>query len=81
MHCAKRSRLIVTVEEHNIFGGLGSAVAEVMAETAGTKALLRRVGMRDAFAKVVGSQKFLKKTYHMDADGIVEAIQEGLKEV
>lgn len=80
-HCARQSKLIVTVEEHNIFGGLGSAVAEIMAETPGTRAILRRVGMRDAFAKVVGTQEFLKKTYCMDADGIIEDIQEGLKEV
>lgn len=81
VRCARKSRLIVTVEEHNIFGGLGSAVAEVMAETSETRAILRRVGMRDAFAKVVGTQKFLKETYHMDAEGILEVVQKGLKEV
>ena len=48
----------MTVEEHTIVGGLGSAAAEALAE-AGTGARLRRIGLRDTFAHEVGSQAHL----------------------
>lgn len=69
------ARLIVTVEEHNIIGGLGSAVAEVMAESPMHQAVLRRIGVRDTFATVVGSKAFLKKTYGMDASSIEAVVR------
>lgn len=68
--------LIVTVEEHNIIGGLGSAVAEVMAEEPGYKAALRRIGVPDTFAVVVGSRKYLKKTYGLNAESIEKVIRD-----
>jgi len=72
---AKTAKLIVTVEEHNIIGGLGSAVAEIMAEIPQCSAVLYRIGIRDTFAKVVGSRNFLKKTYQIDAEAIATAIR------
>lgn len=51
---------IITLEEHNIIGGLGSAVAEVIAES-GLKADFKRVGINDEFTHIVGSQKLLSK--------------------
>lgn len=53
---------IVTLEEHNIIGGLGSAVAEVIADS-GKPVKFRRVAVPDAYAHEVGSQKFLRKTF------------------
>lgn len=50
---------ILTVEEHSVIGGLGSAVAEVVAEY-GKAVSFRRVGIPDRYSHVVGSQDFLR---------------------
>jgi len=67
---ARQSRIILTVEEHNILGGLGSAVAEVMAELGGG-ARLRRHGIMDEYALISPPMR-LYKHYKLDADGIHE---------
>ena len=46
---ARETGVIVTVEEHNIIGGLGSAVAEVLAESTGLEVAFKRIGVRDTF--------------------------------
>jgi transketolase len=66
---AGRTGAVVTVEEHSIVGGLGSATAEALAE-AGTGARLRRVGVPDAFVFEVGSQEHLLAHLGLDASGI-----------
>ena len=66
--------LIVTCEEHNIVGGFGGAVAEVMAESAGRKARLLRIGLNDEYSVRVGNQKYLRQQYGMDATAITERI-------
>ena len=63
---AARTGAVLTVEEHTIVGGLGSAAAEALAE-AGTGARLRRIGLGDTFAHEVGSQQHL-----LAAHGITE---------
>lgn len=66
--------LVVTVEEHNIAGGFGGAVAEVMAEIKEKKARLLRSGLNDEYSIRVGDQKYLRQQYGMDASSIVERI-------
>ena len=66
---AKKTGAIVTAEEHNILGGLGSAVAEVLCETVPTPML--RVGVEDVFGKS-GPAKELLHIYGLDAAHIVE---------
>ncbi len=72
--CARDCRLIVTCEEHNIVGGFGSAVAEVLAEMEGNKAPLLRIGMNDAYCTEVGSQKYLREFYGMDSKSIAAKV-------
>ena len=67
--------LIVSVEEHNIVGGFGSAVAEVMAELKDKKASLLRIGLNDEYSVRVGNQKYLREQYGMDSKSIVERIK------
>lgn len=74
--CADECDYIVTVEEHNIVGGFGGAVAEVLAEYGG-KAKLRRVGIEDCYSIKVGNQKYLRNQYGMDKDSIIRIVQEG----
>lgn len=72
---AKKAKLVVSVEEHFLIGGLGSAVAEVMAEY-GTGSCLVRMGVDDQFVKHTGSQKYLRQVLGLDAKGIIKKIKE-----
>ena len=76
LECAKTHKAIITVEEHNLSGGFGSAVAEVLAETDGVKAKLVRVALDDRYSCIVGSQKYLRKQYSIDAKAIIEKVKE-----
>lgn len=71
--------LVVTCEEHNIVGGFGSAVAEVMAEMKNRKAVLMRIGLNDEYSDRVGNQKYLRQQYNIDAKSIVERICKELR--
>ena len=74
------TRKIITVENHNIIGGLGSAVSEVITEE-GKACRLKRLGIPDVFA-IVGQTDDLYNLYKIDAEGITEAVAEMLgKEV
>ena len=53
---------IQTLEEHNIIGGLGSAVAEVIAES-GKSVKFKRIGVPDKFSHYIGNQQFIKKQF------------------
>lgn len=64
---------IMTVEEHNVLGGLGGAVAEVLAE-AGTSAKLHRHGIHDEYS-LVGPPTHLYRHYELDADGIARVAE------
>jgi transketolase len=67
---------IVTVDNHNIIGGLGSAVAEVLSEKRPT--LLKRIGVRDIFGKS-GTNDEMKKYFGISADDIARQIEEFLR--
>lgn len=73
---AVRSPLILTVEEHNILGGLGGAVAEVLAE-GGTGVRLVRHGIRDEYS-LIGPPTHLYAHYGLDAEGIANAARSAL---
>lgn len=74
--CASDFDLIVTCEEHNIVGGFGSAVAEVMAEMREKRAYLLRVGLNDEYSVRVGNQKYLREQYKMSSGEIARQIIE-----
>ena len=76
---AGRFSLAVTVEEHNVTGGFGSAVCEIIAEL-DTKCRIRRIGLQDCFTTVVGDQQYLRKVYGMDAETIAERAEAWLHE-
>lgn len=69
---AKQTGRIYTVEEHSIIGGLGSAVAEVLAEKCPTP--LTRIGVRDRYGES-GPAKDLLHKYELDAEGIYNQIR------
>jgi transketolase len=69
---SRQAPLLMTVEEHNIMGGLGSAVAEVLAE-ASTGARLVRHGIYDEYS-LIAPPTTLYAHYKLDADGIREMV-------
>jgi transketolase len=73
---ARSARLVVTAENHTVFGGLGSAVAEALAE-AGTATPLRRVGISDVFAES-GSREYLFERYGLSSRHVVETVWQAL---
>lgn len=73
---AKETGAIVTAEEHNVIGGLGSAVAEVLAETVPTP--MERVGVKDTYGHS-GTVPALLEAYGLTANHIVTAVKNVLK--
>jgi transketolase len=67
---------IITMENHSIIGGLGSAVAEVMAEN-GIGVPLQRIGLKDTYAHGA-SQKYLMAEYLMDAQALIRAVENSI---
>jgi transketolase len=74
---AARARVVVTAENHTIIGGLGSAVAETMAE-AGLGRPLRRVGLRDTFAEGSLTAPYLFDKYGLSTRALIETIWSAL---
>jgi transketolase len=72
--------LIVTVEEHTNIGGLGGAVAETVGDMTGSRARIMRLGMRDVYSAIVGSQQYLREQYGLDFQSIAEKTVQALKE-
>jgi len=75
VRCANETAYIVTAEDHNIYGGLGSAVAEALAQTRPVP--VKFVGVQDVFGES-GEPDELAAKYGIDADGIASAIHEML---
>lgn len=70
--CAKSAKKAMTFEDHNIIGGLGSAVAEALSEN--SPLLLKRIGLNDIFGES-GTPDGLYKKYGFDKDGVKESIR------
>ena len=68
---ARKTGFVVTVENHSIYGGLGSAVAECLSETLPARVL--RIGIQDTFGQS-GTPKELLNFYGLDAESIVKRI-------
>jgi len=71
---AKSTKLIVTAENHNIIGGLGSAVLEALEDV---PSKVKRVGVNDLFGQV-GPQDFLQEEYKLTSSEIIRVIKENL---
>jgi len=75
LSAAGRAGLVVTIEEHLRTGGLGSAVAELVAERAPRGVRLHRVSMPDAYPDRYGSQAELFAYYGLTADRVAAAVE------
>jgi len=73
---AKKTKCVITAEDHNIIGGLGSAVAEVLSEK--YPCLMKRIGMEDRYGES-GKPKELYDKYGLSAKYIVKKVREVIK--
>lgn len=69
--CAKETKKIITIEDHSIIGGLGTAVCEVLSEEYPCK--VTRLGMKDTFGKSGKAEKLLEY-FGLNKDGIIKAL-------
>ena len=70
-------RVIVTVEEHSVMGGLGGAVAEIATCTA--PVWVCRVGIADRFSRYCGSYQYLMKEHRLDLEAVVARVESFLQ--
>lgn len=70
--CAKETKKLISIEEHSVIGGLGTAISEILTEKCPTK--LVRIGMKDCFGKS-GSAGELLKYYGLTAKEIIEEVK------
>lgn len=72
---AEKVKAVVTVEEHTVVGGLGSAVAETLMEAGGVARAFKRIGLPDVFPDHYGTQKEIMARYGISAEQIVSTCQ------
>jgi transketolase len=73
---AKKTKHVVTAEDHNIIGGLGSAVSEILSEN--HPCMIKRIGLEDRYAES-GKPAELYDKYGLSADKVAKTIKEFLK--
>lgn len=71
--CAKETKKLISVEDHSVIGGLGSAISEVLTENYPVK--LKRIGIKDCFGRS-GKAEELIKYFGIDSESIKKAVQE-----
>jgi transketolase len=72
---ARETRALVTLEEHSIIGGLGSGVAEVLAESGELGIPFKRLGIGISFTTEVGSQEFLREKHGLSVKGVLRSVE------
>jgi transketolase len=70
-----KHKQVISLEEHSITGGLGSILAEIIADHGLRPQRFIRMGMPNLFSSIVGSQEFLRQYYKMDATAIEQQIR------
>lgn len=73
----KRQYNIISLEEHNVIGGIGSSIADVIAEN-NINAKLLKIGLEDSFAEGYGTYHEVKKINKLDSESIAKIIKENL---
>lgn len=71
---ARETGGLITIEEHNVIGGLGGVVAETCLEAAAAPGFFWRIGLQDQYPSVVGDQKYLRSIYGLDSVGIAASV-------
>lgn len=75
LEIAKKYKYIITVEEHQSIGGLGSTIAEIIAENNMITKIIR-LGLNNEFTSVVGNQEYLREVYKINYKNIIKICEE-----
>jgi len=78
---ARETHAIFTLEEHSVLGGLGSAVAEVLAEANVPKIPFKRIGVPPAFSPYIGSQEYMQECHGLTPEAIARTIEDTILQV
>ena len=76
LSAARETKGIVVLEEHNIHGGVGSAVAEVLMDNGAGNVPFKRIAMPDVNATKVGCQAWMREQYGLGVKDIIAAVKE-----
>ncbi len=76
---ASETSAIFTVEEHSLIGGLGGAVAEILAESEFSGVYFKRLGIESTFISQVGNQEYLREMFGLSPEGIYNSVTSALK--
>jgi transketolase len=80
LHAIEGSKLVVTLEEHSLIGGIGSLVSEVLADN-GKFVPLKRIGVNDQYSFKYGTPKWLHLQHGLDVATVTKVIYEKLREL
>jgi len=75
----KKTRKVITVEEHSLHGGLGSIISEIIADN-NLHAKIKRLGISEGTFSKAGPRADIRSYYHIDAEGIVNTVNEIMKD-
>ena len=76
LKCAKETKAIITCENANVIGGLGSAVCDILAEENPT--FVKKIGIQDQYG-CVGNEQFLREKYGLTVENIINKVKELLR--
>lgn len=76
---AQKYKVLVSIEEHQIIGGLGGAIAEVLSSVKGSRAYLHRLGLQDEYTSIVGSYDYLRRCYGLNGTAIADVVSNLLR--
>jgi transketolase len=79
LEAARETGAIFTLEEHSVIGGLGGAVAEVLAEASEGLVVFKRFGLPSAFSSVIGTQECLRTQHGLSPESLATAIRSTLE--
>jgi len=75
-NAVKDTNKIITIEENNLCGGLGSAVTEYLLDEGLIPKTFKRIAINDVYSNIVGDQNFLRKKYSIDSQSIFKKIKQ-----
>ncbi len=80
LRAAQETPVIITIEEHNPIGGLGSAVSEVLSGIDNNKVVFRRMDLREMSWNVIGSQQYIRKVSGLSVEGIISTVTDAISQ-
>jgi len=69
---------IITIEENNLVGGMGSAISETVLDNNFQPKVFKRIGLQDEYSSIVGSQNYLRSLYKIDSISIIDKVKRAI---